>query len=196
MIIVLSAGNRRRLKMGESIGMEEVFERFKEIEKRLSLLEQAAGLNGEGLNRPAIEMRLTLPEADIGGLHFNKHEVNAVFEKKADGWRRSRDILFLSARNVKDDNSRDILTKYLESDAVKDCFITGLSNTGIGGYARDDIEISLPVENEGVKRYNEYAFWYWLNNKYSRTVSSLSTPKVTPEPAARLRWAAAPSASE
>jgi hypothetical protein len=117
-------------------------------------------------------MYLTLPEADIGGLHFNKQKVRAVFEKKAYGWRHSRDILFLSARNVKDDNSRDILTEYLESDAVKDCFITTLKSADIGGYARDDIEISLPIRNEGRKRYNGVACWNWRKDRRSRTISS------------------------
>jgi hypothetical protein len=151
---------------------KEVLDRFKEIEKRTSILEHNAGLNGEGLNRLAIETRLTLPEADIGGLHFNNQRVRAVFEKKADGWYYSRDILFISARNVKDDNSRDILTEYLESDAVKDCFITGLKSAGIGGYARGDIEISLPVESKVKKRYNGASCWYWLKDKYPNSLIS------------------------
>jgi hypothetical protein len=148
------------------LGREEVFERLKKIDERLSLVEQGAWLNGEGLNHPPIEMILTLPEADIGGLHFNRQEVCAVFEKGADGWYYSRDVLFLSARNVENDNSQDILTEYLESEAVKDCFIYALSSAGIGGYARGDLEISLPVEVEVKKRYNGVPCWYWLKDKY------------------------------
>jgi hypothetical protein len=111
-------------------------------------------------------MSLTLPEADIGGLHFNVQKVCAVFEKGEDGWWSSRDVLFLSARNVEDDNSRDILTEYLESYEVKQCFIAALINAGIVICARDDIEISLPVENEGIKRYNGAPCWYWLRDKF------------------------------
>jgi hypothetical protein len=144
---------------------QEVLNRFKKIEKRLSLLEQAAGLNGEGFNHPPIEMSLTWPEADIGGLHFNKQEVKGAFENGEDGWWSSRDVLFLSARNVEDDNSRDILTEYLESEAVKDYFISALSSAGIGGYARGDLEISLPVKNDGRKRYNGVPCWYWQKGK-------------------------------
>jgi hypothetical protein len=151
---------------------KEVLERLKEIDGRLSILERAVGLNGEGLNHLAIEMSLTLPEADIGGLHFNVQKVKAAFEKGEDGWYYSRDILFLSARNVKDDNSRDILTEYLESEAVKDYFISALSSAGIGGYARGDLEISLPVENDGIKRYNGVDCWYWLKDKHSEYPSS------------------------
>jgi hypothetical protein len=34
------------------LGMEEVFERLKKIDERLSILEHNAGLNGEGFNHP------------------------------------------------------------------------------------------------------------------------------------------------
>jgi hypothetical protein len=151
---------------------KEVLDRLKKIDERLSILEHNAGLNGEGFNHPPIEMSLTWPEADIGGLHFNVQKVRAVFEKGEDGWYYSRDVLFLAARNVKEDNIRDILTEYLESEEVKDYFISALSSAGIGGYARDDLEISLPVENEGIKKYNGVACWYWLEDRYPDCLAS------------------------
>jgi hypothetical protein len=46
---------------------------------------------------------------------------------KDDGWYHSKDILFLSARNVEDDNSRDILTEYIQSD-FKSCIIEPFKN--------------------------------------------------------------------
>jgi hypothetical protein len=110
-----------------------------------------------------------LPEADIEGLHFNKMEVHAVFEKQDDGWYHSRDILFLSARNVKDDNSRDILTEYLNlpgDDSLREQLAYNL------GVRQHNIEISLPPKNEGIKKYNGVGCRYWLNNPYSGSAAS------------------------
>ena len=60
--------------------------RLEKIEKRLSLLEQGRGLNGETTpEKSVVEMDLILPKAEVGGLRFNKTEVRAVFEKRADG---------------------------------------------------------------------------------------------------------------
>ena len=86
----------------------DIERRLEAIEKRLAILEDGRGLSDD--QPGTLEMDLSLPEADIGGLRFNKQKVHAVFDKKDDGWYHSRDILFMSARNVKDDNSRDILT--------------------------------------------------------------------------------------
>jgi hypothetical protein len=139
---------------------KELEERFLKLEKRVSLLEQGHGLNGEiTLEENIIELDLTLPEADIDGLHFNEQKIHAVFEKKKDGWWHSRDILFLSARNTEDDNSRDILSEYLQSEAVHDAFLVALDKEDM------NIEISLPKENEGVKKYNGVAWWYWFRQK-------------------------------
>jgi hypothetical protein len=121
------------------------------IQKRLDALETG--------KTSFIEMDLVLSEADIGGLHFNKTEVRAVFEKKEDGCYHSKDILFLSARNTEDDNSRDILTEYLNLPGDN-----GLKEQIAGRFNvhPQDIEISLPKENEGVKRYNGARQWYWI----------------------------------
>jgi hypothetical protein len=143
----------------------EIERRLTAIEKRLSVLEEGHGLNGEE-DTAIIEMDLILPEADIDGLHFNKTEVSAVFEKQDDGWYHSKDILFLSARNTEDDNSRDILTKYLNSYDFKNSVRRQLPEEIFGEVlTTDQIEVSLPAENEGIKKYNGVDWWYWMRDK-------------------------------
>jgi hypothetical protein len=88
-----------------------------------------------------LELTISLPEAGIDGLRFNEQKIHAVFEKKKDGWWHSRDILFLSARNTEDDNNRDILSEYLQSETVHDAFLVALDKEDM------NIEISLPKEN-------------------------------------------------
>ena len=83
----------------------DIEKRLEAIEKRLVSLE-----NGQ-MSDKLETLYLTLPEVNIDGLHFNRTEVHAVFELKEDDWWHSRSILFLSARNTEDDNSRDILTE-------------------------------------------------------------------------------------
>jgi hypothetical protein len=115
-------------------------------------------------------MDLILPEADIDGLRFNETKVHAEFELKEDGWYHSRDILFLSARNADDNNSKDILTEYIirNSDAkgnIKDTLIGQIAaHFKVAPYR---VEISLPKENEDVKQYNGGDCWYWLKYCYS-----------------------------
>jgi hypothetical protein len=140
---------------------KEKAKRIENLEKRVDALEKASAQTG---NRESIvEMLLVLPEADIGGLHFNKQKVIAVFEKRDDGWYYSRDILFLSARNVDDDNSRDILTEYLNMAPAKN------ASRGIKGQIAEmmnvsslDVKIALPQKPDGVKKYNGVDWWYWL----------------------------------
>jgi hypothetical protein len=119
-----------------------------------------------------VKMRLILPAADIGGLHFNRQEVCAVFEKRDDGWYYSRDILFLSARNVKDDNSRDILTEYLNMAHAKGVY------QGIKGQIAEmmnvrslNVEIALPQKPDGVKKYNGVDWWHWLADPSFRSAT-------------------------
>ena len=133
------------------------------LEKRIAALETA--VMGRGRR---IEIDLTLPEADIGGLHFNEQKVHAVFEKQADGWYHSRDILFMSARNVKDDNNRDVLTEYLNLDEDE---IEGSIRAQIAK-SLTCVEISLPKENEGVKQYNGVDCRYWLSDKNPGSAAS------------------------
>jgi hypothetical protein len=139
------------------------------IKRRLDLLENKRGLDS---NLSALELELKLPEADIGGLHFNETKVHAVFEKRDDGWWHSRDILFLSARNRADDNSRDILTEYLDSDAFRECIRRGLAEETFGDrFYLSKIAVSLPKKNEGTKKYNGADCWHWLANAYAGSAS-------------------------
>jgi hypothetical protein len=143
----------------------ELSEWCKGIERQLNAIKQDIcrldGKEADECKEKIIEFDLTLPEADIGGLHFNETKVHAVFELKNDGWYHSRDILFLSARNINDDNSRDILTEYLNSDEFKQAIWGQLDDDTIIA-ACGIIEVSLPRENEGVKKYNGVEWWYWL----------------------------------
>jgi hypothetical protein len=142
----------------------ETEKRLAAIEKRLSVLEESHGLNGEEDNT-IIKMDLVFPEADIDGLHFNATGVPAVFEKQKDGWYHSRDILFLSARNVKDNNSYDTLTRYLNCYDCRNSIWEQLPDeTFKDVITPDQIEVSLPKENEGIKKYNGVAWWYWLSS--------------------------------
>jgi hypothetical protein len=145
---------------------------FEKIERRLSLLEQGAGLNGEvTATWPVIEIDIILPEANIYGLHFNEQKVHGVFGLKEDGWYHSQNILFLSARNTENDNRRDILMKYLKSEEVKKAFDYALAGI-IDGFTADSITISLPKENQGVKKYNGGDSGYWLSDiKYAATAT-------------------------
>jgi hypothetical protein len=135
-----------------------------ELKQRLSVLDAAFYdvLYGESKG-DEVAMTLTLPEADIGGLHFNETKVHAVFEKRDDGWWHSRDILFLSARNSENNNSRDILTEYLASDAFRECIQRGLTEAVFGDrFYLSKIAVSLPTKFEGSKKYNGVDCWYWL----------------------------------
>jgi hypothetical protein len=146
----------------------DIKKRLTAIEKRLSVLEEGHGLNGEEANT-IIKMELVFPEADINGLHFNATGVSAVFEKQDDGWYHSRDILFLSARNVEDDNSYDTLTKYLNCYDFKTSIRQQLPEEIFGEVMTPDkIEVSLPTENEGIKKYNGVSCWYWLYPRSSK----------------------------
>jgi hypothetical protein len=138
------------------------------LERRVSVLEKV-------LNKPdtqdgwcSFKANLILPEANIDGLHFNETKVHAVFERKEDGWWHSLDIFGLSARNTENDNGRDILTKYLSRYNFKNCIRQQLPEEIFGeSVMHADIEVSLPKDGEGVKRYNGVACAYWLKEPYS-----------------------------
>jgi hypothetical protein len=121
----------------------------------LEKMEKALG-STDKLDNNSVEINLTLPKADIGGLHFNKQKVHAVFEKQENDWWQSKDILFQSARNTEDDNSRDILTEYLNDDRIKKQ-IGDLFNLPSVAVA-----VTLPRENQGIKQYHGVDDWYWL----------------------------------
>jgi hypothetical protein len=148
---------------------EGIEARIGRIENRLSIL----GLKDEPAERlpEVLELDLELPDMDIDGLRFNRTLVrHAVFDLKEDGRYHSRDILFISARNTENDNSHDILSEYLESERFKlalayaisqdrNVFTENYSNTLVLANA---IEVSLPEENQGVKKYNGVSCGYWL----------------------------------
>jgi hypothetical protein len=136
------------------------------LEERVAALEKA--VMGKAKDK-IIELDLIFPAADIDGLRFDEIKKRAIFELKEDGLYHSRDILFLSARNTEDDNSVDILTKYLKSQNVKDAFIAALTEALIGF---DDIELFLPKGNEGIKKYNGVDWWYWLAEAYSASAAN------------------------
>jgi hypothetical protein len=140
--------------------------RIEVLEKQVEALKKASTQTDN--RESVVEMCLVLPKADIGGLHFNRQEVIAVFEKQKDGWYYSRDILFLSARNIEDDNSRDILTEYLNMAPAKGAC------RGIKGQIAEmmnvsslDVKIALPQKPDGVKKYNGVDWWYWLADSSS-----------------------------
>jgi hypothetical protein len=151
--------------MGKEYEDRGILERLEEIERRLWLLEEEDGLSsGPEMRREFIKVYLVLPEAEIGGLRFDRKEVKAVFVLKDDGWYHSQDILFVSARNAGDYDSRDILFKYLNSEAVKGAFLRAVNGASRGGLGAEAVELSLPVEETGVKKYNGVSYWYWLQD--------------------------------
>jgi hypothetical protein len=135
-------------------------ERLEALERRVDALEKAPASTGTP-GRNIVEIDLTLPEADIGGLHFNEQKVHAVFERHDDDWFYSRDILFLSARNAEDDNSRDILTEYLNNDRIKQQIGDLFDLPPL------EVAVTLPRENQGIKKYHGVDCWYWLAGSYS-----------------------------
>ncbi|MDR1325286.1 MAG: hypothetical protein LBK00_04535 [Treponema sp.] len=139
------------LKISTGISVERLF-------KRIGTLKEQAKNARHALQteRSRLEIDLVLPLAAIDGLYFNEQNVHAVFEKYEDGWYYSEDILFLSARNVENDNSRDILTEYLNKSQIRERIATALD------VPPEDIEIALPQETRGVKKYHGVNWWYWL----------------------------------
>jgi len=141
--------------------------RMEALEKRVKALEGGTGTDTEKV----LELDLTLPEAEIGGLFFNEQKVHGVFDLKEDGWYHSRDILFMSARNVTDDMSRDLLTEYLQSkEFISGIYIALVIRTEGREPGCSGIEVSLPVQNEGVKKYHGVNWHYWLNEKHDTSL--------------------------
>jgi hypothetical protein len=127
---------------------------------------------GHGLKQKIIELDIKWPESDIGGLHFNEQKTHGVFELKDDGNYYSRDILFVSARDTDEGTGRDILSEYLESDAVKEAFCACLDTDTESYFSR--IKILLPEKNQGIKKYNGVTCGYWLLHPYSTSTSNFT----------------------
>jgi hypothetical protein len=136
--------------------IKEIATEQEELKQRVSLIEQMFGLKGK-VTPEGITTDIVLPEADICGLHFNRTEVHAVFEKDEDGVYYSRDILFLSARDTDVVTGCDLLSEYLNSEAVREAFRRAL------GYG---VSIFLPKKKRGVKKYNGVSWTYWLQPRY------------------------------
>jgi hypothetical protein len=153
---------------------DQLREDFNNLEKRVLAIESA--------NKPVennaiktIELEICLPKANIEGLRFNKQTVKSVFELK-EGVYYSKDILFLSARNLENNTERDFLSDYLNNPDVKAAFINAIhrsdGNNLVDGVNLAQIEIFLPKENQGLKQYNGVFWWYWC--KPASSSSSLA----------------------
>jgi hypothetical protein len=152
---------------------KDFLKRIEELEGEVSRLKREFGQgNKEKPFGGVLKFDFTLPRAELGGLRFNETKIRAVFDLKEDGWWHSRDVLFMSARNVTDDTNRDILTTYLESYGFRQNIGTGLLDSphksliyeiarDIGGFVCN-LEVSLPYVNKGEKKYNGTDIWYWL----------------------------------
>jgi hypothetical protein len=145
----------------------------KRIEDEISgLRDRIKKLEGDdgrfGPNKKIIELEIEWPEADIEGLHFNAQRTRGIFDLKEDGNYYSRDILFHSARDTDDGTGRDLLSEYLDSEAVEEAFLAAINNTA----QMDIIHVFLPEENQGIKKYNGVSWNYWLQSRYTRTGST------------------------
>ena len=140
----------------------EIENEIKDLKDRLKKLECGSG--SEGPVQKIIELDIEWPEADIGGLHFNAQKTHGVFDLKEDGNYYSRDILIHSARDTDEGTGRDLLTEYLDSEAVRKAFLAAIEN--YTAYT-DSIRVFIPEENQGVKKYNGVSWWYWLKHRQS-----------------------------
>jgi hypothetical protein len=96
-------------------------------------------------------------------------KTHGVFELKEDGNYYSRDILFHSARDTDESTERDLLSEYLDSEAVRDAFLAAIEN--YTAY-NDTIRVFLPEENQGIKKYNGVSWWYWLRPRSSGSAAA------------------------
>ena len=138
--------------------------RIAALEGEIAFLKKNLGRGSEGPVQKIIELDIEWPEADIGGLHFNAQKTHGVFDLKEDGNYYSRDILIHSARDTDEGTGRDLLTEYLDSEAVRKAFLAAIEN--YTAYT-DSIRVFIPEENQGVKKYNGVSWWYWLKYRHS-----------------------------
>jgi hypothetical protein len=138
--------------------MEDIRKAIETLEGRVTLLEKEVYSRVGTVG--VLKLRLTLPEDHIGGLYFNEQKVRAVFVLRKDGWYASRDILFLSARNTTDDNSRDLLAEYLSATRAGGREIRR-QIAGALGLQASSIDLALPLGPQGVKTYNGVPCIYW-----------------------------------
>jgi hypothetical protein len=142
------------------------------LNERLNKLEGDSGCQNQSRDRnhKIIKLSIEWPEADIGGLHFNMQKTSGVFELKEDGNYYSRDILSVSARDTDEGTGRDLLSEYLDSEAVREAFYSALTDFDMGVFSsnevHDSLKVFLPEKNQGVKKYNGVTWLYWLRPRY------------------------------
>ena len=147
----------------------------KSIEAKINDLESRMNkLDGSTVcsNKKIVRIEIAWPEDYIGGLHFTARVTPAVFELKKDGNYYSDSILFNSARDTDEGTGRDLLSEYLDTDAVKQAVINALKEDGM---EVDTISVFLPKENQGIKKYNGVKWWYWLKEREAGS-SAVFTP--------------------
>jgi hypothetical protein len=127
------------------------------LKNRMAKLDGDPGMTSQ--MGKTIELDINWPEADISGLHFNAQKTHGVFERKEDGNYYSRDILILSARDTDEATGRDLLSEYLDSEAVREAFQEAMGNHAV--------RVFLPKKNQGVKKYNGVSWCYWLRPRTS-----------------------------
>ncbi|MDR0377015.1 MAG: hypothetical protein LBH70_04390, partial [Spirochaetaceae bacterium] len=95
-----------------------------------------------------------------------------------DGAYYSRDVLFLSARDTDERTGRDLLSEYLNkhehSGSIKAQISSIKAQIALAmkeGYV-SRVEVFLPEENQGVKRYNGVTCWYWLRPRYADSAAN------------------------
>ena len=140
------------------MNQESLLKELNELKKRIEKLE---GTQRCSPNPKEIELEIELPEAEIGGLRFNKQTVKSIFELEDDIY-YSRDILFLSARNTDDDTDGDLLSEYLASDEVTQAFIWAADEAGLEFINSMSVYLPEAKCGDGIKKYNGVSWWYWL----------------------------------
>jgi hypothetical protein len=134
------------------------------LKERVKNLEGDSGCQRRSRDPETIELNIEWPEANIGGLHFNMQKTHGVFELKDDGNYYSCDILFHSARDTDEGTGRDLLSEYLDSEAVKRAFCSALYRHFV---QVNSMRVFLPEGNPGIKKYNGVSWWYWLRPRSS-----------------------------
>jgi hypothetical protein len=147
---------------GKNITNKMVWEKINEITGEVNALTEQKTAETKPANK-TIELEINLPAADIEGLQFNKQTVRGKFELKEDGNYYSKNILFLSARDLNNKTGHDLLSKYLNCSEVRGSFGNALIRAGYKfENDLDRVHIFLPEKNQGVKYYNGVSWLYWL----------------------------------
>jgi hypothetical protein len=55
-------------------------------------------------------------------------------------------------------HQRDLLSEYLDSEAVREAFQAAAGNRAI--------HVFIPEENRGPKKYNGVCWWYWIRHRF------------------------------